>query len=71
MKWFAAILVLAVAPLLAAAQSGGTVDPQTSPETSQPETVNRASSHDRHHNRHKRARHHHRKVAKHRSQRPD
>jgi hypothetical protein len=62
MKLLAALLVLAVAPFFvavsvdAAQNEGG--------EVSQP--VARASSHDRHHNRHKRVRHHHQKVQKHR-----
>jgi hypothetical protein len=67
MKLLAAALVLTMSPFFAAAQTGAGGQNEGG-EVSQP--VARASSHDRHHNRHKRARHHHQKVAKHHAQRP-
>jgi hypothetical protein len=62
MKLYAAMLVLAIAPAFAAAKPAGA-------DMSQPETVNRASSHDRHHRRHaSKIRHKHHQVPKHHSQ---
>jgi len=55
MKLFLALLVLAIAPVL------------TTARPAEPQTTNRASSHDRHHHRHSaRSRHHHNKVSHHR-----
>lgn len=55
MKIFLALLVLVITPALTTAQSA------------QPQTTNRASSHDRHHHRHSRTRHHRRQVSHHRT----
>jgi Ni/Co efflux regulator RcnB len=67
MKLLGAVLVLAMTPFFATAQ---TAEQTTDASQTESQPVARASSHDRHHSRHKRARHHHRKVAKHHTQRP-
>lgn len=69
MKLHLAVFALAIAPILATAKPAEAVTPElTGMDMSQPQTVNRASSHDRHHHRHAKVRHHHHQVAKHRSQ---
>lgn len=72
MKLFAAVFVLGMAPTLVTAVSAvGVAAPASAGvDISQPQAVNRASSHDRHHRRHTaRIRHRNRhQVAKHRSQ---
>jgi len=55
MKLFLALLVLAITPVL------------TTARPAEPQTTNRASSHDRHHHRHSKGRHHHRQVSHHRT----
>jgi uncharacterized protein involved in copper resistance len=58
MKLYAALLVLAIAPAFASAKPAA---------AGQPQTVNRASAHDRHH-RHRGTKHHHHAAARHHAQ---
>jgi hypothetical protein len=55
MKLFLALLVLAITPVLVTARPAA------------PQTTNRASSHDRHHRKHSKGRHHHGQVSHHHS----
>ena len=55
MKLFAALLVLAIAPVL------------TTARPAEPQATSRASSHDRHHHKHSKVRHHHHQVSHHRT----
>jgi hypothetical protein len=64
MKLFAALLILAIAPILTSA----TPPTAEAGASMSPATTNRASAHDRHHHRHAGVKHRHHTVPKHHAQ---